>query len=210
MDNKLLDYIEEHISPESKLLEELYHKTYTSVVNPNMVSGHLQGKVLEMIVAMVNPKSILEIGTYTGYSAISMAGAMREGAILHTIEVNDELNDMSRSYIERAGLSNRIILHTGDAKMIIPEIKQTFDLVFIDGDKREYSQYYDIVFPYVNSGGFIIVDNVLWDGKVIDKKAGDPMTMGIREFNAKVKEDDRTEKVILPLRDGLMLIRKKV
>lgn len=208
MKKSLEEYINNHISPESELLEELYRLTHTSVVNPNMVSGHLQGKVLEMIVSMVDPKTILEIGTYTGYSAISMAGAINDAAILHTIEVNDELHELSSSYIKRAGLSKKIVMHTGDAKTIIPEMHMQFDLVFLDGDKREYTQYYDIVFPFVKSGGYIIADNVLWDGKVADKKITDPMTSGIRDFNRLVKNDSRVEKVILPLRDGLMLIRK--
>jgi predicted O-methyltransferase YrrM len=208
MNQKLEEYINEHISPEDELLEELYHKTHTSVINPNMVSGHLQGKVLEMIISMLKPDLVLEIGTYTGYSAIAMAGKLEAGALLHTIEVNDELHELSSSYIEKAGLKSRIIMHTGDAKTIIPEIKIKFDLVFIDGDKREYPDYYDIVFPHVKTGGFILADNVLWDGKVADIRVTDPMTDGIRAFNSRVRNDDRVEKVILPLRDGLMLIRK--
>jgi len=208
MNRDLDKYIHDHISPQGKLLEELYRKTYTSVINPNMVSGHLQGKVLEMIISMIRPLLVLEIGTYTGYSAISMAAAMAEGSELHTIEVNDELYELSSSYIKKAGLNDKIVMHTGDAKTIIPKIDMLFDLVFIDGDKREYPEYYNIVFPLVKPGGYIIADNVLWDGKVADKRATDPMTIGIREFNSLVKNDNRVEKVILPLRDGLMLIRK--
>jgi len=208
MNRDLDKYIHDHISPQGELLEELYRKTYTSVINPNMVSGHLQGKVLEMIISMIRPLLVLEIGTYTGYSAISMAAAMAEGSELHTIEVNDELYELSSSYIKKAGLNDKIVMHTGDAKTIIPKIDMLFDLVFIDGDKREYPEYYNIVFPLVKPGGYIIADNVLWDGKVADKRATDPMTIGIREFNSLVKNDNRVEKVILPLRDGLMLIRK--
>jgi predicted O-methyltransferase YrrM len=208
MDSNLEKYIADHTSPESKLLQELYRKTYTSVVNPNMISGHIQGKVLGMIVSMLAPSAILEIGTYTGYSAISMAAAMPEGSELHTIEVNDELYDLSSSYINRAGLSDRITMHTGDAKIIIPGLRQKFDLVFIDGDKREYSEYYKLVFPLVKPGGYILADNVLWDGKVTDSMALDPMTSGIKSFNKLIRSDKRVEQVILPLRDGLMIIRK--
>ena len=208
MNSSLEKYIADHTSPENKLLQELYRKTYTSVVNPNMISGHIQGKVLGMIVSMLAPSAILEIGTYTGYSAISMAAAMPEGSQLHTIEVNDELYDLSSSYIYRAGLSDRIIMHTGDAKIIIPDLIQEFDLVFIDGDKREYSEYYKLVFPLVKPGGYILVDNVLWDGKVTDSRALDPMTAGIKSFNKLIRSDKRVEQVILPLRDGLMIIRK--
>lgn len=208
MDSEIDKYIADHTTPESDLLQELYRKTYTSVVNPNMISGHLQGKVLEMLVSMLAPKTILEIGTYTGYSAISMAAAMPEDSELHTIEVNDELYKMSSSYIKRSGLSNRIIMHTGDAKSVIPKIKKQFDLVFIDGDKREYCDYYRLVFPLVRPGGYILADNVLWDGKVTDKRALDPMTSGIKSFNNLVSSDKGVEQVILPLRDGLMIIRK--
>lgn len=208
MDKRLEEYIRQHISPESRLLEDLYRKTYTSVVNPNMVSGHLQGKLLGMLVSMINPELVLEIGTYTGYSAISMALSLKKKAILHTIEINDELYDLSRSYIEKAGLKEKIIMHTGDAREIIPQLNMNFDLVFIDGDKREYTDYYNIVYPFVKKDGYIIADNVLWDGKVIDNNATDDMTKGIRDFNQLVKNDKRVENVILPLRDGLMLIRK--
>lgn len=208
MDSKLEKYIADHTSPESELLNELYRKTYTSVINPNMISGHIQGKVLAMFVSMLAPEAILEIGTYTAYSAISMAAAMPENSELHTIEVNDELFELSSSYIKRSGLGKRIIMHTGDAKSIIPGLKKNFDLVFIDGDKREYSAYYKLVFPLVKPGGYILADNVLWDGKVTDSRALDPMTSGIKSFNKLVRSDERVEQVILPLRDGLMIIRK--
>lgn len=208
MNKELEKYIVDHISPESELLAELYRLTHTSVINPNMVSGHLQGKVLEMLVRMISPKTILEIGTFTGYSAIAMAGAINKDSILHTIEINDELYELSSDYINRSGLSDKIIMHTGDAKTIIPDLNISFDLIFIDGDKREYSEYYDLVFPLLNKGAYIIADNVIWDGKVYDSKVDDPMTSGIRNFNQLVKNDSRVEQIILPIRDGLMLIRK--
>jgi len=207
-DNKLEKYILEHISEEGLLLEELFRKTHTSAVNPNMISGHLQGKILEMFVRMISPSRILEIGTFTGYSAICMAGALKEGGELHTIEINDELSGLNEEFFRRSGFSGRIIMHTGDAKTVIPALDQSFDMVFIDGDKREYSLYYDLVFDKTRSGGFIIVDNVLWGGKVVEETS-DPMTRGIQDFNRKVKHDERVENVILPVRDGLMIIRKQ-
>ena len=209
MNRELEHYINDHISPEDQVLSDLFRKTHTSVVNPNMISGHLQGLVLRMIVNMISPLRILEIGTYTGYSAISMAKALPENGILHTIEINDELQELNMEYFIRAEVSGKIIAHTGDAKEIIPTIDETFNLVFIDGDKREYSEYYNLVFDKVTPGGYILADNVLWGGKVTDPDNNEAMTKGIREFNSAIKNDNRVEKVILPLRDGLMLIRKK-
>ena len=210
MNKDLEKYISDYSSPEDQVLKELYRITHTSVINPHMVSGHLQGKVLEMLVSMINPSLVLEIGTYTGYSAISMALAMSEGSTLHTIEINDELYDLSSSFIKKAGLEDIIVMHTGDAKTIIPELNLNFDLVFIDGDKREYPAYYELVLSCLKPGGFILVDNVLWDGKVFDPGLNDPMTSGIKQFNRLIKNNPNLEQVILPLRDGLMLIRKKV
>jgi caffeoyl-CoA O-methyltransferase len=209
MEIDLEKYILNISSGEDPLLHELYRKTYTSVVNPNMVSGHLQGKLLEMLVSMINPDIILEIGTFTGYSAISMARSLKENGKLLTIEVNDELDEISSEYIRRSGFGEKIIQYTGDAKEIIPQIEESFDLAFIDGDKREYPLYYDMVIDKLKPGGFILADNVLWDGKVTDEKSDDPMTMGIKEFNRKVRDDSRVENILLPVRDGLMLIRKK-
>ena len=209
MKRELEHYIYDHISQEDKELSDLFRKTHTSVVNPNMISGHLQGIVLRMIVNMISPLRILEIGTYTGYSAISMAKALPGNGILHTIEINDELHELSMEYFVKSGVSEKIIVHTGDAKEIVPTIDETFNLVFIDGDKREYLQYYNLVFDKVTPGGYILADNVLWGGRVSDPDDNEAMTKGIREFNSAIKNDTRVEKVILPLRDGLMLIRKK-
>ena len=208
MDIDIEKYILEISSPEDEILNELYRKTYTSVLNPNMISGHIQGKLLEMIVRMIRPSLVLEIGTYTGYSAISMARALSQDAMLHTIEINDELAEISREYVRKAGLEDKITLHTGDALDIMKKLELSFDLIFIDGDKRQYPQYYKLSFDKLKKNGYILVDNVLWDGKVADPTKHDPMTNGIRRFNQVVKEDQRVEKIIIPARDGLMIIRK--
>lgn len=210
MEKKLDKYIREHSTPEDKVLEELYRQTHLYVVNPNMASGHIQGKFLEMLSYMVHPSRILEIGTYTGYSAICLARGLQSGGQLHTIEINDELNEMSTHYFALAGVADRVTLHTGRAQDVIPGMKYIFDLVFIDGDKREYCEYYDLVFEKVRKGGFIIADNVLWGGKVEGGEAlKDPQTKGVVMFNEMVLKDHRMEKIVLPLRDGLMIIRKK-
>jgi caffeoyl-CoA O-methyltransferase len=210
MEKELDKYIKEHSTPEDKVLEELYRQTHLYVVNPNMASGHIQGKFLEMLSYMIHPSRILEIGTYTGYSAICLARGLKSGGQLHTIEINDELNEMSTHYFALAGLADRVTLHTGRAQYVIPEMKYIFDLVFIDGDKREYCEYYDLVFEKVRKGGFIIADNVLWGGKVEGGEAlKDPQTKGVVMFNEMVRSDPRVEKIVLPLRDGLMIIRKK-
>jgi predicted O-methyltransferase YrrM len=210
MEKKAERYIREHSTPEDEVLAELYRQTHLYVVNPNMVSGHLQGKLLEMISHMIQPTCILEIGTYTGYSAICLARGLKPGGELHTIESNDELHEMSSRYIALAGVADRVIQHTGRAQDIIPSLTCSFDLVFIDGDKREYCEYYDIVLDRVRRGGFIIADNVLWGGKIETEEATkDPQGNGIVMFNEKICSDDRVEKLILPLRDGLMVIRRK-
>lgn len=208
MDTKLEHYIIDHISSEDPVLEDLYRQTHLRFVNPNMASGHLQGKMLELLSKMVSPDNILEIGTFTGYSAICLAKGLKTGGKLITIESNDELSEFSNSYFERAGLTSKIISYTGQAQEIIPTIEVNFDLVYIDGDKREYCEYFNIVIDKVRTGGFIIADNVFWGGKALDKVSRDPQAKGIREFNDMVRDDHRTENVIMPLRDGLMVIRK--
>lgn len=210
MEKELDKYIREHSTPEDKVLEELYRQTHLYVVNPNMASGHIQGKFLEMLAHMIHPSSVLEIGTYTGYSAICLARGLKSGGQVHTIEVNDELNEMSTHYFALAGVADRVTLHTGRAQDVIPSLKNTFDLVFIDGDKREYTEYYNLVFEKVRKGGFIIADNVLWGGKIEEEEAlRDSQTRGVVMFNEMVRKDHRVEKIVLPLRDGLMIIRKK-
>ena len=208
MDIDIEKYILDISTPEDNVLNELYRKTHTSVLNPNMISGHIQGKLLEMLVRMIKPSHVLEIGTYTGYSAISMARALPQDGILHSIEINDELADISREYVLKAGLEDKIVLHSGDALDIMKEMNLSFDLIYIDGDKRQYPQYYELALERLNNNGYILVDNVLWDGKVVDPRKDDPMTRGIRMFNQMVKEDQHVEKIIIPAMDGLMLIRK--
>lgn len=201
-------YISDHSSPEDPVLEDLYRQTHIRFVNPNMVTGHMQGKLLEFISIMINPELILEIGTFTGYSAICLARGLRKGGKLYTVEINDEISDFSHSYFIKAGVESSIIQLTGMAQDLIPGLDILFDLVYIDGDKREYIDYYNLVFPKLRQGGFIIADNVLWGGKVHDKSSRDPQTRGIIEFNEMIRKQTEIEKVILPVRDGLMLIRK--
>lgn len=209
-DQDLEQYILEHIDKEDEMLLELNRLTHLKMVHPRMLSGHLQGKILRMFSAMVKPDRILEIGTFTGYSAICLAMGMPENGHLHTIEINDEITEIPLKYFEKFNLSNKITLHIGDAKEIIPKLAETFDMVFLDGEKSEYVDYYNLVFEKVKDGGFIIADNVLWDGKILQNEASnDYFTKGIKLFNDFIRDDNRVEKVILPVRDGLMLLRKK-
>lgn len=209
MNNKLEQYLLEHTTPEDPVLEDLYRKTHIRFVNPNMVSGHLQGKLLEFISLMINAENILEIGTFTGYSAICLAKGLRPGGKLITIEINDELTSFSHSYFCKAGVESSITQLIGKAQDIIPGLNQMFDLVFIDGDKREYIEYYRIIIDKVKKGGFIVADNVLWGGKVLENDAKDSQAKGIIDFNEMIKNEKNIENVTLPVRDGLMLIRKK-
>ncbi len=203
-------YILDHIEPEDEVLRELDRETHLNVLGARMISGHLQGQVLTAISKMIQPKTILEIGTFTGYSAICLAKGLQKNGKLITIEIDDELENMASRYFEKAGLQNKISQRIGSAIEIIPQLIEQFDLVFIDADKREYSTYYHLVFDKIKSGGYIIADNTLWSGKVLDKPAPDDFqTKGVIEFNTLVKNDKRVEKVILPLRDGMTIIRKK-
>jgi len=209
-DHELDHYIKAHIVPEEGFLKELDRETHLTCIHPRMLSGHIQGKILYMLCKMINPKRILELGTYTGYSAISMGLALGDDALIHTIELRDEQEEIISKYIEKAGLNDKIYCHFGDAKTIIQTIGETFDLVFIDADKREYPAYYEMVFDKVKPGGYIIADNILWDGKVVDPaEQNDPQTKGILAFNDIIKNDSRVENVIFPIRDGMMVIRKK-
>jgi predicted O-methyltransferase YrrM len=209
IDTELSAYAESHTTAETPLLQELNRETNAKILMPRMLSGHLQGRFLSMLSHMIRPKNILEIGTYTGYSALCFAeGLDREGK-LHTIDINDELKPMIQQYISKAGLESKIVFHTGDAAKIIPGLSGPFELVFIDADKINYSKYYELVFDKIPSGGFIIADNVLWSGKVLNAVKADNDTNAIIQFNDKIKNDNRVEHVLLPVRDGLMVIRKK-
>ena len=209
---KLEQYIEQMSSPEEPLLKELERETYLRVLNPRMISGHIQGRLMEMIVRMLRPQRILEIGTFTGYSALCMASGLPEGGIIDTCEVDDELEMMILSFFERSEHQSKIRLHIGSALEIAPKLGECYDLVFIDGDKREYTAYYDMLFEHglVRSGSWIMADNILWYGKVVEPVArGDKQTQAIIDFNRHVAEDERVENVILPIRDGINLIRVK-
>jgi caffeoyl-CoA O-methyltransferase len=207
---KLEQYIADHTTPEDPVLEDLYRQTHIRFVNPNMASGHVQGKFLELISRMIRPEYILEIGTFTGYSAICLAKGLKKQGKLITIEINDELNDFAHSYFIKAGLESKIIQLTGNALELIPGIKHMFELVFIDGDKREYTDYFKKIFEKVKPGGFIIADNTLWGGQVVEPDTTDPQARGIIEFNDMIRNNNSLEKMILPLRDGLTIIQKPV
>lgn len=207
-------YVHDHTEPEEALLRELDRETHLRVVAPRMLSGHVQGKLLKMLVRMARPRRVLEIGTFTGYSALSMAAGLTEGAELHTIEADDELEPLARSFFDRSPHGEKIRLHIGSALDVAPALGGTFDLVFIDGDKREYPEYYRMLMgdndgkALVGSGSLLIADNILWSGKVVQPAAhNDRHTQALVAFNRLVVEDPRVENVIVPLRDGLNLIR---
>lgn len=205
------EYILQHIDPESDYLKALYRATHVKLLRPRMASGHLQGRMLKMFVEMIRPQNILEIGTYSGYSALCLAEGLAEGGMLHTFEINDEQEDFTRPWLEGSPWADKITFHIGDALELVPRMGVTFDLAFVDGDKRRYIDYYEMVLEHLNPGGYIIADNTLWDGHVLetDTHYTDRQTLGIKAFNDLVAKDSRVEKVILPLRDGLTIIRKK-
>ncbi len=207
---KIKDYVLAHSTEEISILKELDRATHLNILRPRMLSGHEQGMLLYLLVKMLKPKRILELGTYTGYSAISMARGLEENGELISVDKNDELYPFAQSFVAKANLEDKIRLISGDAKEVISSLNGTFDLVFIDADKREYIAYYDLLFDKVNNGGFILADNVLWDGKVLaDTPDTDAQTQGILAFNQYIQEDNRVENLLLPLRDGLSIIRKK-
>lgn len=207
--NDIEKYIVKLSSEEDELLKELDRETHLKAVYARMISGHPQGKLLEMISKLVNPEQILEIGTFTGYSALCLARGLKPNGFLHTIDINDELQSISNRFIQKAGLENQIKIYSGDALEIIPTMDFTFDLVFIDADKNHYTDFYNLVIDKVRPGGVILADNVLWNGKVVDENAqNDPETKAIIHFNESVKKDSRVEVIILPLRDGISFIRK--
>lgn len=207
---ELDNYIVSHSEDEPELLQQLNRETHQKVLQPRMLSGHYQGRVLSMLSKIINPENILEIGTYTGYSAICLAEGLHNEGTLHTIDINEELHDFQRKYFDKSGYGKRIIQHTGDAQEIISKLNMTFDLVFMDADKENYVNYFHAVIDKMNQGGIILSDNVLWSAKVLEPlKPDDEATRSLMEYNVLLKTDQRIETVILPIRDGLTISRKK-
>ncbi len=208
---KIDDYVVAHSENEPELLQLLTRETYQKILQPRMLSGHYQGRVLSMISKLINPKCILEIGTYTGYSALCLAEGMQTDGELHTIDVNEELVDFQRTYFDKSKYGKQIHQYLGNALEVIPKLNKTFDLVFIDADKENYSNYFNLIIERLNIGGIILSDNVLWSGKILDKtfKKEDTSTPALIEYNTLLKTDSRIETVMLPIRDGLTISRKK-
>ena len=205
--NNILQYCNAHTSPASPVLQDLERETYLRTLSPQMLAGHLQGQLLRMLSLMIRPRQVLEIGAFTGYSAICLAEGLAEGGALHTIEANPELEHIIRKYVAAAGMEERIRLHMGDALEIVPTLEGPFDMVWIDAGKQDYLYYYDLVFDKVPPGGYILADNVLWSGKVASEDR-DPDTLALHRFNQKVQADPRVENVLLPVRDGIMVARR--
>ena len=207
---KLDDYVVAHSQKEPELLQQLSRETWQKVLAPRMLSGHFQGRVLSMVSKLINPKNVLEIGTYTGYSALCLVEGIQPKGQLHTIDTNEELYDLQRKYFDKSGFGNQIIQHTGNALNIIPTIDKTCDLVFIDADKQNYPNYLEIILPKLKNGSVILSDNVLWTGKVIEKiQKGDKDTEALLKYNKMINEHSQLETVLLPIRDGLTLTRVK-
>ncbi len=208
LSDELENYIAENSQPEPLLLAELSRETHLKVLRPRMITGHFQGRVLSLLSKIIYPKNILEIGTYTGYSALCLAEGLRKDGILHTIDVNEELTEMQRRYFDLSGYGSQIVQHTGDALDIIPQLDAVFDLVFIDAEKTSYNDYFELVLTKTKTGSVILSDNVLWSGKVLEKlEATDKATKSILDFNKKLATDTRVETVLLPIRDGITLSR---
>lgn len=205
--SKLDAYCEAHTTQQSDILYQLERETYLKTLAPQMASGHLQGQLLTILTKLIQPKIALEIGTFTGYAAICIANGLPKGSVLHTIEVNEEIEYFSKKYIAKANLEEKIKSYIGDANDIVPTLPYPFDFVFIDAGKKDYGAHFDLVIDKVNTGGIILADNVLWSGKVAEKKL-DKATQNLHNFNEKIQNDDRVENVLLPIRDGLMVIRK--
>lgn len=206
--DELKNYLERHCDPETELLKQIDRETHLKVLMPRMLSGHYQGRVLSMFSKLISPRRILEIGTYTVYATLCLAEGLTDDGIIHTIDINTELEDIIHYNIERSGLGSKIKYYTGNALQVIPDLDEVFDLVFIDADKKNNGTYYDLVFDKLRTGGIIIVDNVLWSGKILAAE-GDRDTAEISKFNDRIATDSRVEKLILPVRDGLYIIRKK-
>ena len=204
----ILEYSEKYSQQEPEILQELNRETHLKILNPRMLSGFFQGRLLSVISKLIKPKKVLEIGTYTGYSAICIAEGMNKNGIIHTIDKNEELNTIQKKYFKKSGLENNIIQYNGCALDIIPKIEEKFDLIFIDADKENYINYFNLVIDKLNNNGVILADNVLWSGKVINSEDHDLTTNVLREFNKSVNNDNRVETILLPIRDGISIIRK--
>ena len=210
LSEELENYAAQHTEDEPLLLQELNKRTHLNVLQPRMISGHFQGRFLSLLSKMVQPRTILEIGTYTGYATLCLAEGLHPDGVLHTIDIKEELTDLQREFFDRSGYGNQIVQHLGKAADIIPSLDTTFDLVFIDADKQNYAHYFDLVIEKMNRGGIILSDNVLWSGKVVEEvKHNDKHTQALMAYNQKIKDDPRIETVLLPIRDGITLSRVK-
>ena len=210
LDPKIEQYTLQHCEPESELLYELNRQTHLQILQPRMLSGHLQGRILSSYSKALSPNNVLEIGTYTGYSALCMAEGLKKDGTIHTIDINEEVTSFTQSFLNKSKFNNQIKLHVGNALDLIPTLKLEWDLVFIDADKENYSNYFDLVIDRVRSGGWIIADNVLWSGKVLKPTdRNDQETAALKAFNQKVHQDPRVTNLLLPVRDGMMILIKK-
>jgi caffeoyl-coA O-methyltransferase len=210
LSEELENYAAQHTEDEPLLLQELNKRTHLNVLQPRMISGHFQGRFLSLLSKMVQPRTILEIGTYTGYATLCLAEGLHPEGVLHTIDIKEELTDLQREFFDRSGYGSQIVQHLGKAADIIPSLDTTFDLVFIDADKQNYAHYFDLVIEKMNRGGIILSDNVLWSGKVVEEvKHNDKHTQALMAYNQKIKDDPRVETVLLPIRDGITLSRVK-
>lgn len=210
LSEELENYAAQHTEDEPLLLKELNKRTHLNVLQPRMISGHFQGRFLSLLSKMVQPRTILEIGTYTGYATLCLAEGLHPEGVLHTIDIKEELTDLQCEFFDRSGYGNQIVQHLGKAADIIPALNTTFDLVFIDADKQNYAHYFDLVIEKMNRGGIILSDNVLWSGKVVEEvKHNDKHTQALMAYNQKIKDDPRVETVLLPIRDGITLSRVK-
>lgn len=210
LSEELENYAAQHTEDEPLLLQELNKRTHLNVLQPRMISGHFQGRFLSLLSKMVQPRTILEIGTYTGYATLCLAEGLHPEGVLHTIDIKEELTDLQREFFDRSGYGNQIVQHLGKAADIIPALNTTFDLVFIDADKQNYAHYFDLVIEKMTRGGIILSDNVLWSGKVVEEvKPNDKHTQALMAYNQKIKDDPRVETVLLPIRDGITLSRVK-
>ena len=210
LSEELENYAAQHTEDEPLLLQELNKRTHLNVLQPRMISGHFQGRFLSLLSKMVQPRTILEIGTYTGYATLCLAEGLHPEGVLHTIDIKEALTDLQREFFDRSGYGSQIVQHLGKAADIIPALNTTFDLVFIDADKQNYAHYFDLVIEKMNRGGIILSDNVLWSGKVVEEvKPNDKHTQALMAYNQKIKDDPRVETVLLPIRDGITLSRVK-